>query len=215
MSTVVPNTFPESNLAARAYPEYHVEMPVPKPVETVPARTLLREVVYAKMLNAIQDGTLEPGERLNDDQLTAWLGVSRTPVREAIARLELEGLVEMAANRYTRVAGLSGAAHDEAAALLNALHSAAIANADAAPATARRAAAKAGRNAADALAAHDLAAYRTVLDAVGAIVAAEGNALYAATERAVRGRVIFHAAAEDAHIAWDTARKTAEALASV
>lgn len=54
-----------------------------------------------------------------------------------------------------------------------------------------------------------------LLDAVGSLVAAEGNALYAATERAVRGRVIFHAAAEDAYIAWDAARKTAEALASV
>lgn len=215
MSIVVLNTSRQCNLARNACLEYYVDMPVPKPVETAPARTLLREVVYAKMLDAIQDGTLEPGERLNDDQLTAWLGVSRTPVREAIARLESEGLVEMAANRYTRVAGLSGAAHDEAAALLDALHSAAIANADTAPATARKAAAKAGRNAADALAAHDLAAYRAVLDAVGELVATEGNALYAATERAVRGRVIFHAAAEDAHIAWGAAQKTAEALASV
>ncbi|MDM7886577.1 hypothetical protein QUG92_15810 [Curtobacterium sp. RHCKG23] len=121
----------------------------------------------------------------------------------------------MAANRYTRVAGLSGAAHDEAAALLDALHSAAIANADAAPATARKAAAKLGRDAADALAAHDLAAYRALLDAVGALVVAQGNALYAATERAVRGRVAFHAAAEDAHVDWDAARRTADALASL
>lgn len=80
-------------------------MPVPKPVGAASARTLLRDIVYAKMLDAIQDGTLEPGERLNDDQLTAWLGVSRTPVREAIARLESEGLVEMAANRYTARCG--------------------------------------------------------------------------------------------------------------
>lgn len=190
-------------------------MPIPKPVDAAPARTLLRDVVYAKMLDAIQDGTLEPGERLNDDQLTAWLGVSRTPVREAIARLESEGLVEMAANRYTRIAGLSGAAHDEAAMLLEALHSAAIARADMAPAAARKAAAEAGRDLADALATHDLAAYRAVLDAVGALVAADGNELYAATERAVRGRVTFHAAAEDARIDWEAAREVANTLASV
>ncbi|RUQ09441.1 GntR family transcriptional regulator [Curtobacterium sp. HSID17257] len=190
-------------------------MPVPKPAITASPRALLRDVVYAKMLDAIQDGTLEPGERLNDDQLTAWLGVSRTPVREAIARLESEGLVEMAANRYTRVAGLSGAAHDEAADLLDALHSSAIARADTASAHTRKVAATAGGEVADSLAAHDLAAYRTLLDTVGALIAAQGNALYAATERAVRGRVIFHAAAADAHIDWDAAARTAAALAAI
>ncbi len=50
------------------------------------------------------DGTLEPGERLNDDDLIAWLGVSRTPIREALAELARAGLIEMAPNRYTRVA---------------------------------------------------------------------------------------------------------------
>jgi DNA-binding GntR family transcriptional regulator len=166
------------------------------------------------MLAAIQDGTLEPGERLNDEQLTAWLGVSRTPVREAIARLESEGLVEMAANRYTRVAGLSGAAHDEAAVLLDALHAGAIHRMDTVPASTRDDAARAAREAAHGIAEHSVAAYRALLDAVGGLVAAQGNTLYADTERAVRGRVIFHAAAEDAHIDWTHAAETATALAS-
>lgn len=79
-------------------------MPVPKSsVETSP-RKLLRDVVLEKMLAAIQDGTLQAGERLNDDELVQWLGVSRTPIREAIAKLVDYGLVEMEANRYTRVA---------------------------------------------------------------------------------------------------------------
>ncbi|OEI68863.1 hypothetical protein Cus16_1352 [Curtobacterium sp. ER1/6] len=57
-----------------------------------------------KIRAAIMDGTLEPGERLNDDDLIAWLGVSRTPIREALAELARAGLIEMAPNRYTRVA---------------------------------------------------------------------------------------------------------------
>ncbi|WP_316311785.1 GntR family transcriptional regulator, partial [Clavibacter michiganensis] len=57
-----------------------------------------------KIRDAIMDGTPEPGERLNDDDLIAWLGVSRTPIREALAELARAGLIEMAPNRYTRVA---------------------------------------------------------------------------------------------------------------
>ncbi|WP_433952934.1 GntR family transcriptional regulator [Curtobacterium flaccumfaciens] len=94
-------------------------MPVPKSPTSQGPRRLLRDVVYEQMLESIENGTLESGERLNDEELTSWLGVSRTPVREAIARLESEGLVEMAANRYTRVASLSGPAHDQAAMLLS------------------------------------------------------------------------------------------------
>lgn len=79
-------------------------MPVPKPEATAAARTLLRDQVTDKIRTAILDSTLEPGERLHDDQLINWLGVSRTPIREALASLANEGLIEMAANRYTRVA---------------------------------------------------------------------------------------------------------------
>lgn len=81
-------------------------MPVPS---TQPAaeRKLLRDTVQDKIRDAIMDGTLEPGERLNDDDLIAWLGVSRTPIREALAELARAGLIEMAPNRYTRVAAPS------------------------------------------------------------------------------------------------------------
>ena len=79
-------------------------MPIPKTTDQPQApRRLLRDVVYDKMFEAIIDGTLEFGERLNDDQLVAWLGVSRTPVREAIAKLAEQALVDIEANRYTRI----------------------------------------------------------------------------------------------------------------
>ncbi|MGK9149127.1 GntR family transcriptional regulator [Plantibacter flavus] len=78
-------------------------MPVPTAAEATP-RKLLRDVVFDQLLTAIQDGTLEPGERLNDEELEKWLGVSRTPIREAISKLADIGLVETAPQRYTRVA---------------------------------------------------------------------------------------------------------------
>lgn len=89
-------------------------MPVPKSTVENSPRKLLRDVVLEKMLVAIQDGTLQAGERLNDDELVAWLGVSRTPIREAIAKLVDYGLVEMEANRYTRVATPTAEQFDEA-----------------------------------------------------------------------------------------------------
>lgn len=51
-------------------------------------------------------GVLEPGERLRDGSIAESLGVSRTPVREALRRLEDEGLVESSASRWTKVSGL-------------------------------------------------------------------------------------------------------------
>jgi DNA-binding GntR family transcriptional regulator len=77
-------------------------VPMPVDVEAVD-RTLIREEVYATLLEWIIDGTLEPGERLRDYDLAARLGTSRMPIREALRRLEDEGLVEAAANRWTRV----------------------------------------------------------------------------------------------------------------
>ena len=62
-----------------------------------------------RLCEAIVDGTLAPGEVLHDDELCAWLGLSRTPVRDALRRLRDEGLVEMAPQRFTRVASLTRA----------------------------------------------------------------------------------------------------------
>ena len=55
----------------------------------------LRDVVFNTLRQAILKGELEPGERLMEIQLADRLGVSRTPIREAIRKLELEGLVLM------------------------------------------------------------------------------------------------------------------------
>ena len=56
---------------------------------------------------AIINQVLRPGERLMETQLADELGVSRTPVREAIRKLELEGLVVMVPRRGAYVAGIS------------------------------------------------------------------------------------------------------------
>lgn len=69
----------------------------------VPSGAVLGDEVYARLGEAIVDGTLAPGERLRDHDLAEWLGVSRTPVREALQRLERVGLVEVSPHRYTRV----------------------------------------------------------------------------------------------------------------
>jgi DNA-binding GntR family transcriptional regulator len=81
-------------------------MPVPSE-RAVTGRTLLRDQAYARLRDAILDGTLEPGEQLKDSELAEWLGLSRTPIREALARLEEYGLVETKPHSFTRVAPLS------------------------------------------------------------------------------------------------------------
>lgn len=67
----------------------------------------LRELVFETLREAIIDGELPPGERLMEIQVAEELGVSRTPVREAIRKLELEGLVAMIPRKGAYVAGLS------------------------------------------------------------------------------------------------------------
>lgn len=67
----------------------------------------LREVVCETLRNAIVAGVLKPGERLMEIQVAEELGVSRTPVREAIRKLELEGFVVMIPRRGTYVSDLS------------------------------------------------------------------------------------------------------------
>lgn len=69
-------------------------------------RRLLRNDVYAVLLAGIITGDLAPGERLKDGELTEALRVSRTPVREAIGRLQQVGLIRTAPNRYTLVSPL-------------------------------------------------------------------------------------------------------------
>jgi DNA-binding GntR family transcriptional regulator len=67
-------------------------------------RTSLAAGAYEVLLQAIVTGTLAPGSRIRDGELAAQLQISRMPVREALKRLESEGLVETVPNRETRVA---------------------------------------------------------------------------------------------------------------
>ena len=67
----------------------------------------LRDVVFQTLRNAILKGELKPGERLMEIQLAQKLGVSRTPVREALRKLELEGLVIMIPRRGAIVADIT------------------------------------------------------------------------------------------------------------
>ena len=67
----------------------------------------LRELVFESLREAIINGKLRPGERMMEIQLAEEMGVSRTPVREAIRKLELEGLVVMVPRKGAYVAGLS------------------------------------------------------------------------------------------------------------
>lgn len=82
-------------------------MPIPVAKKAAaPKRVLLRDVVRDTIRDAIMDGTLKPGETLNDDALQEWLGTSRTPIRDALNELSRVGLIEMEPNRFTRVAML-------------------------------------------------------------------------------------------------------------
>ena len=51
------------------------------------------ELVYKELREAIEQGTLKPGERVMEVEIAAWLKVSRTPVRDALRRLETEGVL--------------------------------------------------------------------------------------------------------------------------
>ena len=67
----------------------------------------LRDVVFNTLRQAILRGELKPGERLMEIQLANKLGVSRTPIREAIRKLELEGLVSIIPNKGAYVTGIT------------------------------------------------------------------------------------------------------------
>src|SRR3954451_4891295 len=97
------------------------EMPVPQDREAVD-RHLLRDTAYDRLCDAIVEGTLAPGEALHDGELCGWLGLSRTPVRDALSRLADEGVVEIAAPRFTRVKGMTVRDVHEIVPLLAAVH---------------------------------------------------------------------------------------------
>lgn len=87
-----------------------------------PPRELLRNRVYARIRDAIVDGTFAPGERIRDLDLAGWLGVSRTPIREAFLRLERAGLLETRPGQTTIVTPVDTAATRNAQDVAAALH---------------------------------------------------------------------------------------------
>jgi DNA-binding GntR family transcriptional regulator len=165
------------------------------------------------MVAAIMNGTLEPGERLNDDELVKWLGVSRTPIREAIARLSGWGLVEMEPNRYTRVAEVDAVVYGQAVQLLEGLHTLALEwPKDALTAADLKAFIKEAKAISTALGKKDLAAVTKLSDLYGRIVATTGNTLLIDMELPLRMRVTFLTPKTADGIDWDHFENAAEQI---
>ncbi|QKJ19864.1 GntR family transcriptional regulator [Microbacterium hominis] len=99
---------------------------MPIPTETLAPRPLLRDEVFVRLRDAIVDGTLAPGEQLRDGDVATWLGVSRTPVREALLELGRAGLVNALPGRSTVVAPLEEAGVREAQTVVAAMHRLAV-----------------------------------------------------------------------------------------
>lgn len=68
---------------------------------------LLSEIAYERIKEAIRNADLEPGQPLSEKQLSALLGISRTPIRVAIQQLAQEGLIQIIPGRAVTVASLS------------------------------------------------------------------------------------------------------------
>ncbi|MET7017519.1 GntR family transcriptional regulator [Bacillus mycoides] len=78
-------------------------MPVPQNYKK-PGRVSAKSIVLNQLQDWIIEGVLRPDEKINDGELAEALGVSRTPVREALQILELSGLVEMVPGQKTKIA---------------------------------------------------------------------------------------------------------------
>jgi DNA-binding GntR family transcriptional regulator len=100
-------------------------MPIPQGSPAVD-RTLLRDDVYRRLRDAIVDGTFRPGEQLKDGELAEWLGVSRTPVREALLRLGASGLVVALPGRSTTVSAIDVQVVRDAKDVVAAMHELAV-----------------------------------------------------------------------------------------
>jgi DNA-binding GntR family transcriptional regulator len=100
-------------------------MPIPEDSPAIDRR-LLRDDVYRRLRDAIVDGTFAPGEQLRDGELATWLGVSRTPIREALLRLGEAGLVVALPGRSTTVSSLDMRAVRDARDVVAAMHEVAV-----------------------------------------------------------------------------------------
>ncbi|MEP6481329.1 MAG: GntR family transcriptional regulator [Rhodoglobus sp.] len=98
---------------------------------------------FEQILLAVHTGELLPGQRISDAALAGKLGVSRTPVREALLRLREIGVVEASPSRFTRVANVTPRQTAQAFVVWHALYGALLdeavptASADLAPALER------------------------------------------------------------------------------
>lgn len=214
---------------------------MPIPPDAAPIRTtLLRDTVHDRLRDAIVDGTLAPGEVVRDTELASWLGVSRTPVREALLRLGETGLVRAAPGRSTVVAEIDLDEVREAHAVVVAMHRLAVSEA-----VARltdddvERMREANLRFADAVAAHDTTAALSADDAFHAVaVDVAGNrvvasvlaqltpvvrrlerrrfaSLAAAESVALHDRLVEACAARDADAAAEVAFRTWQNLADL
>lgn len=95
-------------------------MPVPTETTQIDRRSA-RQAVFERLRSWIENGVLAPGEVLKDGEIADQLGVSRTPVREALQMLERHGAVEVLPGRLTRVTPIGPQAVAELYAPLGAL----------------------------------------------------------------------------------------------
>lgn len=89
-------------------------------------RSLLRDRAYLVLRDAIITGDLAPGEVIRDVELAGRVGLSRTPVREALARLADDGLVETKPHSWTRVTPLAHRDVRDAVLVVQAMHELAV-----------------------------------------------------------------------------------------
>lgn len=99
---------------------------MPTTAEPTIARAPLRDEVYRRILSQVQHGELAPGSRVRDAALAGQLGVSRTPVREALLQLVREGVLDTLVGRGFRVRPLEPAELHEVGTILGALETLAL-----------------------------------------------------------------------------------------
>lgn len=94
--------------------------------EPIIARTPLRDEVYRQLLDRISRGDLPPGARVRDTQMASQMGVSRTPVREALLRLAREGVLDADMGRGFSIRVLDATEMRETGAILSHLEGLAL-----------------------------------------------------------------------------------------
>ena len=106
--------------------EYCIQNTILPASDPIIARTPLRDEVYRQLLDRLSRGDLPPGARVRDTQMASELGVSRTPVREALLRLAREGVLEADMGRGFSVRALDATEMRETGAILSNLEGLAL-----------------------------------------------------------------------------------------